>query len=97
MPPSASANLPFLVVVAPVNAPRTWPNSSDSSSVSGIAAQLTLMSGMSRWALRSWMARATSSLPVPVSPVMSTVLLVSATSSARRITSSIARLRPMMP
>ena len=79
MPPSASANLPFLVVVAPVNAPRTWPNSSDSSSVSGIAAQLTLMSGMSRCALRSWMARATSSLPVPVSPVISTVLLVSAT------------------
>ena len=53
MPPSASANFPFLVVVAPVNAPRTWPNSSDSSSVSGMAAQFTLMSGMSRWALRS--------------------------------------------
>ena len=47
MPPSASANRPFLVVVAPVKAPRTWPNSSDSSSVSGIAAQFTLMSGMS--------------------------------------------------
>ena len=77
VPPSASANLPFLVVVAPVKAPRTWPNSSDSSSVSGMAAQLTLMSGMSRCALRSWMARATSSLPVPVSPVMSTVLFVS--------------------
>ena len=75
MPPSASAKWPFLFVVAPVKAPRTWPNSSDSSSVSGIAAQLTLMSGMSRCALRSWMARATSSLPVPVSPVMSTVLL----------------------
>ena len=87
VPPSASANLPFLVVVAPVKAPRIWPNSSDSSSVSGIAAQFTLMSGMSRCALRSWMARATSSLPVPVSPVMRTVLLVSATSSARRITS----------
>ena len=40
-----------------------------------MAAQLTLMSGMSRCALRSWMARAASSLPVPVSPVMSTVLL----------------------
>ena len=48
VPPSASANLPFLVSVAPVNAPRTWPKSSDSSSVSGIAAQFTLMSGMSR-------------------------------------------------
>ena len=49
VPPSASAKRPFLVKLAPVNAPRTWPNSSDSSSVSGIAAQLTLMSGMSRW------------------------------------------------
>ena len=51
VPPSASANLPFLLVVAPVKAPRTWPNSSDSSSVSGIAAQFTLMSGISRCAL----------------------------------------------
>ena len=34
---------------------------------------------MSRCALRSWIARATSSLPVPVSPVISTVLFVSAT------------------
>ena len=42
-------------------------------------------------------ARATSSLPVPVSPMISTVLFVSATSSALRITSSIARLRPTMP
>jgi len=42
----------LLVVVAPVKAPRTWPNSSDSSSVSGMAAQFTLMSGMSRCALR---------------------------------------------
>ena len=49
MPPSARAKRPFFVNVAPVNAPRTWPKSSDSSSVSGIAAQLTLMSGMLRW------------------------------------------------
>ena len=83
MPPSASANRPFLLAVAPVNAPRTWPNSSASSSVSGIAAQLTLMSGCSRCGAAAWMARATSSLPVPVSPVISTVLLVCATSSAR--------------
>ena len=74
MPPSASANLPFLLVSAPVNAPRTWPNSSDSSRFSGIAAQFTLTSGISRCALWKWIARATISLPVPVSPVMSTVL-----------------------
>jgi len=97
VPPSARANLPFLLVAAPVNAPRTWPNSSDSSSVSGMAAQFTLMRGMFRWALRSWMARASSSLPVPVSPMMRTVLLVSATRSAFAITSWITRLRPTMP
>ena len=44
---------------------------------------------MLRCALRAWMARATSSLPVPVSPVSSTVLFDSATSSARAITSRI--------
>ena len=48
----------------------------------GMAAQLTLMNG---WSLRpecSWSARATSSLPVPLSPVMSTVVGVSATRSS---------------
>ena len=84
VPPSASANLPFLFVSAPVNAPRTWPNSSDSSRFSGIAAQFTFTSGISRCALWKWIARATISLPVPVSPVMSTVLFDFATSCARR-------------
>ena len=97
VPPSASANRPFLLVTAPVNAPRTWPNSSDSISVSGSAAQLTRTSGISRCALQSWIARATSSLPVPVSPVMSTVLRDWATNFAVRTTSWIARLRPTMP
>jgi hypothetical protein len=29
VPPSACSNLPMLVVAAPVNAPRSWPTSSD--------------------------------------------------------------------
>ena len=62
-----------------------------------MAAQLTLISGISRCALRSWMARATSSLPVPVSPVMRTVLRDSATSSSLRMTSWMALLRPTIP
>ena len=62
-----------------------------------MAAQFTLMSGMWRWALRLWMARASSSLPVPVSPMMKTVLLVSATRSAWRISSCTTRLRPTIP
>ena len=53
---------------APVNAPFTWPNSSDSSRFSGIAPQLTATNGLSRRWLLSWIARATSSLPVPLSP-----------------------------
>ena len=96
-PRCARENLPFLVPVASVNAPLTWPKSSDSSSVSGMAAQLTLMNGMSRCALRLCTARATSSLPVPVSPVINTVLRVADTSSMRRITSAMARLWPTMP
>ncbi len=62
-----------------------------------MAAQLTLMNGMSRCALRWCTARATSSLPVPVSPVISTVLRVADTSSMRWITSATARLSPTMP
>ena len=66
---------------APVKAPFSWPNSSLSSSVSGIAAQLTATNGLSRRGPVTWMARATSSLPVPVSPRMSTVALRSRTCS----------------
>ncbi len=40
-----------------------------------MAAQLILMKGCSLRALCRWMARAISSLPVPVSPVMSTVVV----------------------
>jgi hypothetical protein len=44
---------------------------------------LTLTSSRSRRGLASWIARATSSLPVPVSPVISTVVLVPATIETR--------------
>jgi hypothetical protein len=59
-------------LTAPVNAPRSCPNSSASSSVSGNAAQLTAMNGFDGRALRSCSVRAISSLPVPLSPVIST-------------------------
>ena len=48
-----------------------------------MAAQFTLMKGPERRDERWWMARATSSLPVPVSPVMSTV--TSTRAASRRI------------
>ena len=44
MPPVASSNRPRLSLSAPVKAPRSWPKSSDSTSVSGSAAQLKLKS-----------------------------------------------------
>ncbi len=82
MPPSASSKRPRRCWVAPVNAPFSWPKSSLSTSSRGSAAQFTFTSGRSRRGLRSWIARATSSLPVPVSPSTSTVLSVAATSAS---------------
>src|SRR5690606_39673668 len=52
--------------------PISWPKSSDSIRVSGIAAQLTEIINWLARLLSSWRARATSSLPVPVSPWIST-------------------------
>ena len=51
-----------------MKAPFSWPNSSLSSRLSGIAAQLTATKGAAPAASSWWMARATSSLPVPLSP-----------------------------
>src|SRR5207249_4733995 len=65
--------------IAPVNAPRSWPNISDSRSSAGIAPQLTGMKGRSTRGLSAWTARAISSLPVPLSPMMRMVASVVAT------------------
>ena len=54
----------------PVKLPLTWPNSSDSSSVSGRPAQLTATNGRCPRGLCAWTALATSSLPTPLSPVI---------------------------
>ena len=68
MPPLAISNRPRLAPTAPVNAPRAWPNSSDSSSDSVSAVQLTGTNGACARGEWVWIARATSSLPVPDSP-----------------------------
>ena len=65
--------------MALVKAPFSWPNSSLSSRFSGSAAQLTAIMGPLRSPEAMWMARATISLPVPVSPSISTVEVVWAT------------------
>ena len=73
MPPSASAKRPRLAVCAPVKAPRTCPNSSLSSRPSGIAVQLIGTNAALARAPVKWIVRATTSLPVPLSPVISTL------------------------
>ncbi|OPZ25124.1 MAG: hypothetical protein BWZ01_02625 [Deltaproteobacteria bacterium ADurb.BinA179] len=78
VPVWAFSNLPIRWLTAPLNAPFSCPKNSDSSRFSGTAAQLIVTNGFERRSLREWMERATSSLPVPVSPRMSTVRLVSA-------------------
>ena len=72
MPRSASSKQPCRRSDAPVNAPFSWPKISLSRRVSGIAAQLIPMKGKVARGLSWWMVCATSSLPVPDSPVMST-------------------------
>jgi hypothetical protein len=64
-----------------VNAPRTWPNSSLSSSVPTSALQFTGTNARLARRPAKWSARATSSLPVPLSPVISTVASDGATLS----------------
>ena len=89
VPLLAVSKRPLRIVMAPVNEPFSWPNSSVSSSVSGSAAQLTLISGCGLRLLARCSASATSSLPVPDSPVMRTVASDGATLPMSLKTSSI--------
>ncbi len=94
VPPLASRKRPAREFVAPVKAPRSWPKSSLSSSSRGIAAALTATKGPSARGLAAWMARATSSLPVPLSPVIRTGTLRGATLPTVLKISSRAELEP---
>ena len=82
VPPWADSMRPSLRVVAPVNAPRSWPNSSFSSSVSLSAAQLSWTSGPLR-SLAACRLAARTSLPTPVSPMMRMFVCVPANSRTR--------------
>src|SRR4029450_2406972 len=62
--------LAHFLLPRPVTAPFSWPNSSDSISSSGIAAQFTSTNGASARRLRAWIWRATSSVPVALSRVI---------------------------
>ena len=78
-PPVGQLEQALAVLTAPVNEPRTWPKSSRSISPELSAARQTGRKGPLRRVLWRWMARATSSLPVPLSPVISTGTSVGAT------------------
>ena len=92
MPPSATATLPTVSRTAPVNAPRAWPNNSLSSNSPDRLGQWTVTNGPLARGLRSWTARASKPLPVPLSPrsrsVASLPAAFSATSSACRMAGS---------
>ena len=96
MPPSACWNRPRRFLSAPVKAPRTCPKSSDESSESGTAAQLTLTKGRALRAPFLWIARAISSLPVPLSPAIRTGRSDSITRSSTPNTVRIAEDVPMI-
>ena len=72
VPPSASSKRPTRSVLASVNAPRTWPNSSLSKTPSDSPPAFTVTSGLAERVETACSACATAPLPVPFSPVMST-------------------------
>ncbi len=96
MPPSAASKRPTRELTAPLKAPRLCPNSSVSSSVSGSAPQLTDTNGRDARRLFKWTVRATSSLPVPLSPLINTGLSLAATRATIETTSTISGLSPTM-
>ena len=79
---------PCAASCAPVNAPGSCPKSSESISSAAIAPQFTRRNGPFRNGECSWMARATISLPVPVSPNSSTGALLRDTMRARAMTAA---------
>ena len=88
VPPSATSNSPARCSSAPVKAPLRWPKSSLSTRCSGNAPQFTATRGPPARGLPSWIARATNSLPVPVSPRTSTFDSLTATRAMSRFTPS---------
>ena len=82
-PPSATSNSPRLLATAPVKAPRMWPKRLLSSRSAGIDPELTVTKGPSARREWWWIALATSSLPVPLSPRIRMLLFAGAASWIR--------------
>ena len=84
VPPEAASNSPTWSATAPVKAPFTWPKRCDSSRSGGRFELLTVTNGASERGPCWWIASAVSSLPVPLSPVIRTVVRAGATCSITR-------------
>ena len=94
VPPWASSKTPRRSLTAPLNAPRTCPKSSVSIRFSGMAPQSTGTKGPEARDDAACSERAATSLPVPVSPAMSSVAFVDAMRSRMAYTCRISRLAP---
>src|SRR5579862_1996255 len=97
VPPLAATNGPVLLQTAPVKAPRTCPKNSDSMRLGETAAQSTGTNGSSRRGPALWMALATSSFPVPVSPSIVTQKSPDENRSIREYNPSIGGELPIIP
>ena len=82
-PLPAISKSPFLLAMAPVKAPLMWPKRLLSRRSAGIDPELTVTKGPEARREWWWMAFATSSLPVPLSPRMRMLLLAGAASWIR--------------
>ncbi len=79
VPSFANSNKPiFPDFFASVKEPPSYPKSSDSKSSPGIAAQFTLIKGLLFLLLLEYISSATTSFPVPDSPIINTVTSVGA-------------------
>jgi hypothetical protein len=95
VPLFARSNTPACMRDAPVKLPFSKPNNSASIKVGGMAPQLIATNGPPARALPACSDSATSSLPQPLSPQISTAESVGATLTISRRTASIASLLPM--
>ena len=96
VPPSACSKRPLRNACAPVKEPFSWPNNSDSNNSFGIAAVFKAMKALSERGLCLCSERATSSLPVPDSPVIKTLITDFDSRPIVRNTSCIAGAAPII-
>ncbi|MOA25705.1 hypothetical protein D3C78_1464460 [compost metagenome] len=97
MPPSAWLTRPNVLSLAPVKAPRLWPNNSLSISSAVSDGQLMVTQDFFARLLQAWIARANSPLPVPDSPRIRMLASVLATWRAVSRTTFIAGLWESRP